>query len=106
MEGDLLRFYQVDLLDWYRGTLSTRRLLNLVYQLPRESAFLAALSGRPRRSSVEERIMDIPEALTGKAHPIRAAERQAERAIEQAPARAAALAKAAAHREKKRRARE
>ena len=45
MEADLLRFYQMDLLDYYRGTLSPRRLRVLIRYLPRESALVRALHG-------------------------------------------------------------
>lgn len=45
LEADLLRFWQVDLLDLHRGLLSWRRLLVLVAMLPADSATLAALNG-------------------------------------------------------------
>jgi hypothetical protein len=45
VEADLLRFYRVDLLDYYRGTLSARRLRVLIRHLPRESALVRALHG-------------------------------------------------------------
>lgn len=45
MEADLLRFYRVDLLDYYRGKLSPRRLRVLIRHLPRESALARALHG-------------------------------------------------------------
>lgn len=38
IEADLLRHYGTDLLDWYRGRLSSRRLAVLVKHLPRDSA--------------------------------------------------------------------
>lgn len=45
MEADLLRFYRVDLLDYYRGRLSARRLRVLIRHLPREAALVRALHG-------------------------------------------------------------
>ncbi|MFL6072745.1 MAG: hypothetical protein ACJ73S_05040 [Mycobacteriales bacterium] len=45
MEADLLRFYGVDLLDYYRGRLSARRLRVLLQHLPREAALTRALHG-------------------------------------------------------------
>lgn len=45
MEADLLRYYQVDLLDYYRGRLSARRLRVLIRHLPREAALVRALHG-------------------------------------------------------------
>lgn len=71
VEADLLEVYGVDILDWYRGVISTRRVLNLVYQLREGSAFIAVIRDQPRHTFADQRLMDIPEALTGKAHPIR-----------------------------------
>ncbi len=96
MEADLQRYYQLDLVDWHRGRLSTRRLLVLVWALPPESAFMARLRGRKRISTAEELLMDIPEALTGKLHPRRQAEQDEKREAERAPKMAAARAKQAA----------
>lgn len=45
LEADLLRYYGVDLLDWHRETLSSRRLSVLVRHLPPESAFVRAREG-------------------------------------------------------------
>lgn len=39
IETDLLRYYQVDVRDWYAGTLDSRRLLLLIEGLPPESLF-------------------------------------------------------------------
>ncbi|MER5899217.1 hypothetical protein ABT150_03650 [Streptomyces mirabilis] len=41
----MLRHYGVDLLDWHRGHLSSRRLSVLVRHLPRNSALLKELHG-------------------------------------------------------------
>lgn len=43
IEADLLRYYQVDLLDLYRGEMSWRRLRVLVRHLPLESATARAI---------------------------------------------------------------
>ncbi|MFQ6200205.1 hypothetical protein, partial [Streptomyces sp. NPDC000405] len=45
LEADLLRHYGVDLLDWHRGTLSSRRLAVLVKHMPRDSAVNRDLHG-------------------------------------------------------------
>ncbi|WP_346176789.1 hypothetical protein [Streptomyces cuspidosporus] len=45
LEADLLRYYGVDLLDWHRGALSSRRLAVLVRHLPPDSAFVRAREG-------------------------------------------------------------
>ncbi|MGO3084268.1 hypothetical protein [Ancrocorticia populi] len=75
----------MDILDWYRGTMSTRRLLNLVYQLREGSAFVAVMRDEPRYSFAEQRLMDIPEALTGKPHPVRKRIAEVKKKQEMAP---------------------
>ncbi|GHG76451.1 hypothetical protein [Streptomyces griseocarneus] len=45
LEADLLRHYGVDLLDWHRGELSSRRLSVLVEHMPRDSAVNRDLYG-------------------------------------------------------------
>ncbi|MCQ8187440.1 DUF5361 domain-containing protein [Streptomyces rugosispiralis] len=45
LEADLLRYYGVDLLDWHREALSSRRLAVLVRHLPPDSAFVRAREG-------------------------------------------------------------
>ncbi|CAL9506839.1 hypothetical protein SUDANB38_03582 [Streptomyces sp. enrichment culture] len=45
LEADLLRHYGVDLLDWHRGRLSSRRLAVLVRHLPRDSALAREVHG-------------------------------------------------------------
>jgi hypothetical protein len=45
LEADLLRHYGVDLLDWHRGRLSSRRLAVLVRHMPRDSALARAVHG-------------------------------------------------------------
>jgi hypothetical protein len=68
IEADLLRFYRVDLLDFYRGTLSARRLGVLVRQLPVQSALVRSLNdGRPPWSVTDHLIADLW-ALAAKAH--------------------------------------
>lgn len=105
VEVDFQRFYGLDYRDRYRpgggaSRLTFRRMLLLVEYLPRESFFKSACDGRPARSFTDERLMDIPEALTGKPHPVRGAEQAHERLVDQAPARERALA-VIAEREKK-----
>lgn len=39
IDADLLRFYHLDIHDWFTGDLSSRRLLNLLDGLPDESMF-------------------------------------------------------------------
>jgi hypothetical protein len=39
IESDLLRFYNVDIRDWYRGDMDSRRLLTLLDGLPNDSSF-------------------------------------------------------------------
>lgn len=39
IDADLLRFYQIDIRDWFTGVLDSRRLLNLLEALPNESMF-------------------------------------------------------------------
>lgn len=55
-----------DLLDFYRGTLSTRRLLLLINHLPRDSAFIRA--SRPEVAawgSAEHLIADLIDVTLG-----------------------------------------
>ncbi|MFD9485113.1 hypothetical protein ACFWBX_14145 [Streptomyces sp. NPDC059991] len=39
LEAALLRHYGVDLLDWHRGRLSSRRLAVLIRHLPKEPSW-------------------------------------------------------------------
>ena len=57
MEADLLRYYRVDLLDYYRGKLSPRRLRVLVQHLPRESALVRALHGDAAEWGLAEHLL-------------------------------------------------
>ncbi|MGH3725662.1 MAG: hypothetical protein ACRDUS_16255 [Mycobacterium sp.] len=60
MEADLAQFYTIDLCDFYRGTLSIRRLGVLVRQLPLRSRLMTALNdGQPRWTTVEHLLADI-----------------------------------------------
>lgn len=60
MEADLLRYYRLDLLDFYRGTLSTRRLRVLIRHLPPGSALVAALNeGRPGWTLTDHLLADL-----------------------------------------------
>ncbi|MEU6348878.1 hypothetical protein ABZ896_06080 [Streptomyces sp. NPDC047072] len=47
----------MDLLDWYRGRLSSRRLAVLVKHLPRDSATLDALHGEAAQWSVTDYLL-------------------------------------------------
>ena len=57
LEADLLRHYGVDLLDWHRGRLSSRRLAVLVRHLPRDSATLDGLHGEAAQWSVTDYLL-------------------------------------------------
>lgn len=61
IEADLLRDYGVDLLDWWRGRLTVRRLCVLVFGLGSDAALWRALNddtpaeatpGGPRQASL------------------------------------------------------
>lgn len=45
LEADLLRHYGVDLLDWHRGRLTSRRLAVLIEHMPADSSLLQELHG-------------------------------------------------------------
>lgn len=49
VEADLHRYYRIDLLDLYRGKLSVRKLLSLIWGLPHGSALHIALHGDEAR---------------------------------------------------------
>ncbi|MVO83875.1 hypothetical protein GPA10_03610 [Streptomyces sp. p1417] len=53
----MLRHYAVDLLDWYRGGLSSRRLAVLVRQLPDDSALHRELHGEAARWTVTDYLL-------------------------------------------------
>ncbi len=57
LEADLLRHYGVDLLGWYRGELSSRRLAVLVRHLPRDSAFRLAHEGEAAGWSLGDQLL-------------------------------------------------
>lgn len=68
MEADLCRFYDVDLVDFYRGTLSARKLGVLIRHLPADSALVRALcDGRPPWSTTDTLLADLW-ALTARAN--------------------------------------
>ena len=78
VEADLLRYYQVDYLDRWRGGLSLRRLRNLLFNLPPDSATSTALRGGTAWWPVEAHLIDdLRIALTStkkdtsKPHPAR-----------------------------------
>ena len=69
---DLLRFYGVDLADFYRGELSPRRLSVLLHHLPADSATHVALTDTPAAWSLQSFLLaDVYAALTGEQHPAR-----------------------------------
>lgn len=39
IESDLQRYYQLDIADWHRGDMTSRRLLSLLDGLPDDSAY-------------------------------------------------------------------
>lgn len=45
MEADLQHYYRIDLLDYYRGTLTARKLHVLIDQLPYDSATATSQNG-------------------------------------------------------------
>jgi hypothetical protein len=57
VEADLLRYYRVDLLDYYRGTLSPRRLRVLIEHLPRDAALVRALHGEVAEWGLTEHLL-------------------------------------------------
>ncbi|MET7360003.1 hypothetical protein ABZS76_16330 [Streptomyces sp. NPDC005562] len=57
LEADLLRFYGLDLLDWHRGRLSSRRLAVLIRQLPREGAVARETEGEAAEWSVGDYLL-------------------------------------------------
>ncbi|MGI5481262.1 hypothetical protein [Streptomyces lavendofoliae] len=57
LEADLLRHYGVDLLDWHRGRLSSRRLAVLVRHMPRDSVLARALHGEAAEWTVGDYLL-------------------------------------------------
>ncbi|MEU6127454.1 hypothetical protein [Streptomyces sp. NPDC047123] len=57
LEADLLRFYGLDLLDWHRGRLSSRRLALLIRHLPREGAVARETEGESADWSVTDYLL-------------------------------------------------
>ncbi|MEU5685140.1 hypothetical protein DEJ48_20350 [Streptomyces venezuelae] len=53
----MLRFYGLDLLDWHRGRLSSRRLAVLIRQLPREGAVARETEGEAAEWSVGDYLL-------------------------------------------------
>lgn len=88
----MLRYYQVDLLDLYRGGLSPRRLGVLIRHLPADSALVREMhGGRPPWSQLEHLIADLwaltlrinsDKTAAVQDHPTRAAMEAAARAEE------------------------
>ncbi|MFI1681458.1 hypothetical protein [Streptomyces sp. NPDC020607] len=57
LEADLLRFYGLDLLDWHRGRLSSRRLALLIRHLPQEGAVARETEGEAAEWSVTDYLL-------------------------------------------------
>jgi hypothetical protein len=57
LEADLLRHYGVDLLDYYRGRLSARRIRVLVEHLPRDSSLVRELYGDEGKWGLGEHLL-------------------------------------------------
>ncbi|WP_409239732.1 hypothetical protein [Streptomyces sp. PA5.6] len=53
----MLRFYGLDLLDWHRGRLSSRRLAVLIRHLPREGAVARETEGEGAEWSVGDYLL-------------------------------------------------
>ena len=91
VEADLQHFYQVDLGDWPRGKLSTRRLAVLMEGLRRrpDSLFWAETSSEFDPLTSESIILaGIFGALTGQQHPLLTARKDRESAAEKQAAMA------------------
>ncbi|MER6481511.1 hypothetical protein ABT281_35440 [Streptomyces filamentosus] len=52
-----MRYYGVDLLDWHRGELSSRRVLALLKHLPRDSAVQRELHGETAEWSITDHLL-------------------------------------------------
>ncbi len=60
IEADLLRYYGIDLLDFYRGTLSGRRLRILLRHMPYDSALVRKMNGgRPGWGLTDHLLADL-----------------------------------------------
>lgn len=69
-----MREYRVDLLDFYRGDLSARRLAVLIRHLSAESAYSRALNGGESPwQRLEHLIADLWKLWAKEEHPLRAA---------------------------------
>lgn len=66
MEADLERYYQRDFLDYYRGTLTARKLQVLISQLPYDSATARSQNGGiPVWGPAEHLIADLWSLIVG-----------------------------------------
>jgi hypothetical protein len=68
VEADLQRFYQVDLVDMYRGRISVRKVAVLVLNLPRAAQTWIAYGGWSAVSGEVESAWLIEHALYAIAH--------------------------------------
>lgn len=57
MEADLQRYYQIDLVDFWRGTLSFRKLSVLVRKLPDEAQTTRKLTGNRRGFTLTDHLL-------------------------------------------------
>lgn len=69
MEADLDRFYQRDLRDLWRGSLTLRQIAVRLRHLPADSAIRRALD-IPDWSTTDYLLSDVVHALTGQPHPL------------------------------------
>jgi hypothetical protein len=57
IEADLFRYYGLDLLDYHRGALSSRRLRVLIEHLPREAALVREVHGEDAAWGLAEHLL-------------------------------------------------
>ena len=57
IEADLLHHYNVDLLDWHRGDMSSRRLRVLLEHLPSGSSFARSVHGDAAEWSLTDHLL-------------------------------------------------
>lgn len=93
-----MRFYGVDLADYWRGELSLRRLSHLLAQLPPESATSRIASDVDGWLTGDFLLADVYHALTGEAHPSRPKPRSGSRYAEKRRALEAQRARVAVQR--------
>lgn len=60
----MLRFYNLDIGDWWRGDLSSRRVLLLLEQLPEDSSFFRARYTGDRWTETQHLLAFIADQIT------------------------------------------